>query len=120
MKRLIRHILSFAVIIGIVYFVVNYSGPVKDKFLTLLHLSSNSVKGASTKRAETISGQIKSDVNNQIDSIKNQALNVKVSDLMNTVSRLQKIPHDINSVENYFKDQLTNLTKTKKATGSAK
>ena len=120
MKRLIRHLLSFAIIIGMVYFALNYSGPVKDKFLTLLHFSNSSVKGASTKRAEAISGQIKNDINTQLDSVKNQALNIKVSDLMNTFSRLQKIPRDINGLQSYLRDQINTLTKSKKATGSAR
>ena len=120
MHRGIKHLLTIALVIGIVYFAVSYSGPVKDRFLTILHFSGSSVKGASTKRADAISGQIKSDINNQLDSVKKQALNVKVSDLMNTFSRLQKIPRDVTSLENYLKDQLNNLTKNKKATGSAR
>lgn len=120
MLKLIRHVLTLILIIGIGYFIITYSGPVKDKFMTLFHLSAGSVKGASTSRANALTGQIKSDINNQVGSLEKQALNIKISDIVQVLSRLQKIPRDINSLENYLTAQITHKQTPPSASSSAR
>ena len=69
------------------------------------------VKGISTGKSGSISGQLKSEVNNTINSAEKQALNLKVSDLVNFFNRAQKIGKDARSFQDYVKQQLANFGK---------
>lgn len=101
----LKNILVIVFIVGFVFVATNYSGLLKDQI---------GVKGASTDRAKEISGQMGSDIGAQIDMVKKQVMDVKVSDLVNGLSRAQKIPEDFNKSTDYLKEQIDNVLKSRK------
>jgi hypothetical protein len=87
---------------------------VKNTAMNAFHIPGSSVEGASTKRAQELSQQFSSSFGNQVDVVKKQALQVKVSDVVNSFSHLRKIPQDIPAMEKYVQDQVENMLKSKK------
>ena len=84
------------------------------KFAPSVNIPFESVKGASTKRAQEISKALSSDVIDGINVAKEQALHLSVLDLVNAASRLQKIPQDFQSMQKYVKEQVDGVLKSKK------
>ena len=72
------------------------------------------VLGDRTKKAEEISQAISSDLSGGIEGAKKQVLNMKLEDIMNIVSRAQKIPQDAHKVGDYVKDQVDSVVKSGK------
>ncbi|MGH7204426.1 MAG: hypothetical protein ACREHC_08335 [Candidatus Levyibacteriota bacterium] len=104
--KVLRSIIAVVLLIAIVYFVSQYSGLIQEKI---------GVKGASTSRAQEIGGQISSDVGKQVDTAKNQAMHVSLSDVMNYLSRFQRIPQDVNNAKDYVGQQYSNMVESKHA-----
>ncbi len=105
MMRILRFIIGVVVLVGIVFFVVNYSGAAKETV---------GVKGVSTQvKADDITKNIRSDINKEIQTAADKAGEVKVSDIVTTIMRFQKIPQDVSSISAYLQDQLRSVT-TKK------
>jgi len=104
-STLLKRILILGLIIGLLYIVVNYSGAIEQKV---------GVKGASTKKTNEISAEINSNIKDQVSIAEKQALNLKISDIMNGFSGLSKIPKDFNSIDGYLKQQVSNMLKSRK------
>ena len=105
-----KFIKSFFVILVILGGVFAFNNPtVRYQFVTMFHLYGGSVKGISTSRADGITNQLQTDVNGQIDQVKKQALNLRISDLINFFNRTQKIAKDFKSMQEYVKDQTKNI-----------
>jgi hypothetical protein len=109
----LRNIFLLLLIVGFVYIFSNYAEPVKNMVFGMLHIPSSSVLGASSERASDFSQKVSSDIGNQAENLKKQALNIKVGDIVNTLARAQKIPQDITIAEEFIKTQFENLTKKK-------
>jgi uncharacterized protein YjbJ (UPF0337 family) len=120
MFTLFRNIFFIALLVGGVYFVANYGGGLKNQALSMVGLSDGDVKGASTKKAEEVSGKISNDVENQLDVAKDQALNMRVSDALNAISRFQRVPKDFNSISGYVQDQMGNMLQSREQKGKGK
>ncbi|MGI8420455.1 MAG: hypothetical protein ACR2LN_07505 [Candidatus Levyibacteriota bacterium] len=101
--KVLRSIIAVVLLIAIVYFVSQYSGLIQEKI---------GVKGASTSRAQEIGGQISNDVGKQVDTAKNQAMHVSISDVMSYLSRFQRIPQDVNNAKDYVGQQYTNMVES--------
>ena len=99
MKHL-RNLIAVLVLVAVVYGITNYAGQIQQQV---------GVKGASTSRAQEIAGQIGNDVGSQAGSVEKQAMQVKVSDIVNGLSRFQRIPQDANSIKNYVQTQVGNV-----------
>lgn len=67
------------------------------------------VKGLNTERAGSISGQLRSEFDKGVDDARKQALNLKVSDLMNYLNRGQKIASDLRGFQEYIKKEVENF-----------
>jgi hypothetical protein len=67
------------------------------------------VLGTRTKKAEEISKAVSSDIGGGVEEAKKQVLNIKLGDIINVVSRAQKIPQDAHKVGDYVKDQISNI-----------
>jgi conjugal transfer/entry exclusion protein len=63
------------------------------------------VKGASTSVPNPVS-DIKSNIQNQIDSLKNEAQNINVVDMATSSPQVQKVINDLKAVQDYPKNQL--------------
>lgn len=100
----VRNFIAVVVLIAIVYGVTNYAGNIQQQI---------GVKGASTSRAQGIAGKISHDVGTQVDAAKQQAMHVSLSDILNELSRFQKIPQDITSIKNYAQDQVNNVLESR-------
>jgi hypothetical protein len=75
----------------------------------MMSLYGGNVLGMNTSRAQDITTQLQTDVNKQIEQTKNQALNIKISDVLNFFNRTQKVTNDFKSVQKYVKDQTENI-----------
>jgi len=103
MKHL-RNLIAVLVLIAIIYFVTNYAGQLQQQV---------GVKGASTSRAQEIAGQIGNDVNSQVGSAEQQLMQVKISDIVNGLSRFQRVPQDATSIKNYLQSQANNVLESR-------
>jgi len=112
--RVVIKIIFLVLLVEAVYAVTIYGEPVKEKVVSLLHISQKSVEGASTKRAQDISHQIGTDVGGQVDQVKKQVLNIKVSDVINGFSNLQRVSRDVQAVEKYTQEMIGSVLKSKK------
>ncbi len=110
----IRSIIGMILLVGIVYFVANYAESGKNQLLFLLHISGSSVQGASTERAHEISQDFATDIGKQVERVKEQALDIKIGDIIGVFARLQKIPHDIGTAESFIKEQSGNMLESRK------
>jgi hypothetical protein len=81
-------------------------------------ISVGDVLGSKTKRAASISGEIVSDFKDGGEAAKKQILNMKVSEIISSVvtvaSRVQKIPKDVQSMQEYVNEQVGSVVKSKK------
>jgi hypothetical protein len=103
MKTVLRNIIAIVVLAAIVYFATNYVGL----------LQQVGVKGASTSRAKDIAGKVSNDAGSAIGTAENQLMQMKVSDIVNTLSRFQRVPQDINSIRSFAQDQVNNMLQSK-------
>src|SRR4029078_5613456 len=97
----LRNLLLIVVIVGVVYMFGSYAEPVKNMAFSMLHLPNNSVLGASSQRAEEFSQKVVSDIGVQAANLQKQILNIKLGDVVNTLSRAQKIPQDLNTAREF-------------------
>jgi len=104
MKSVLRNVVAIIVLVGVIYYVTNYSAVVQQQI---------GVKGASTSRAKEIAGQLSSDVGTQVTLAEKQALQIKVSDVINGLARFQRVPQDINSIKSYVQTQANSVLKSK-------
>lgn len=103
MKTVLRNIFALVILAAIIYFATNYVGQLKQV----------GVKGASTSRAKEIAGQIGNDVSSQVGSAEQQVMQLKVSDIINGLSRFQRIPKDANSIKEYAQTQINNVLESR-------
>ena len=106
-QKLIKSFFVILIIVGVVFAFNNPA--VRYQFVTMFHLYGGNVKGINTVRAGTITGQLEGDVNDQIESLKKQALNLRITDVINFFNRTQKVARDFKSMQEYVKDQTKDL-----------
>lgn len=110
----LKNIFLILFIIGVVFAVSQYAEPLKNKAMGILNMEDSEVLGASSSRAGEITKKVSSDIGKQLEGVQKQVLQVTLGDVVNTVSRLQKIPQDINSVHKFVQDQAENVLQSKK------
>lgn len=110
----LKNIALVIALVVVVFFAANYGGSLKNQVLATFNIPGSSVKGASTERAQEISEKFKSDLGSEFDIITEQVLNLKISDAIDGISRLQKIPRDFQSVKEYTQEQISHFSKKKK------
>ena len=106
MRNGFRNLIAIVALIAVVYIVSNYTGVIQQQV---------GVKGISTDRAQDISSNISSDIGREIDAAQQKALQVNLGDVMNGLSRFQKIPRDINAMKQYLQEQYDQLTSSSSA-----
>ena len=84
------------VLICLLVFVVKYSGTIREA------VSDRSVKGVSTS-FEKEAGK---DINDYANGALNQVMNIKVSDVLNGISRLNKVNNDLKEAKKYIIEQV--------------
>ena len=104
MKTHFRNIIAVLALVVVLYIVTNYTGVVQEQI---------GVKGASTTRGQGIAGRISQDVGTQVDTAKEQAMHISLSDAVNYFSRFQRVPQDINNLINFTQGQLNNMLESK-------
>lgn len=107
-----KNISLIIALLVVVYFISHYAGGLKSEILKFFNIPGSSVQGTSTKRAQEISEKIQSDIGDQIDIAREQFLNVTLGDVINDLSRLQKIQHDFNSLKDYTEEKVNNVLKS--------
>lgn len=114
MRTALKNISLLIALVAVVYIVANYSGFAKNQVFSLLHMQTSEVKGASTQKAEEVSNKLKSDVTEQFEIVKEQALSFSVEDAINAFSRLQKVPEDFESIKSYTQEQIDRVIQSRK------
>ena len=69
------------------------------------NISATSVKGANTEIVNPLP-DIKQGIQNQIDSLKNEAQNINVVDVATSSPQVQKVINDLKALQDYPKNQL--------------
>ena len=101
----LKNILVIGLIASAIYFLPSYIGILQQTI---------GVKGTATERTKEISSQIGSDINSQVGVVKKQILDVTISDIIASVSKLSKVSQDIKNGQKVLKEQLDNMIKSKK------
>ena len=109
----IKNIFLVLVIAFLVYFFAQYAGTAQNQLLSVFNLPGSSVKGASTEKAEEITGKIGSDIGSGFEQIKQQALQVSLGDAITGISRLQRIPQDFQTVQEYVRGQVDHVIQSR-------
>lgn len=117
-KKLLKSFFIILIIVGAVFAFKNPT--VKDQLSTIFHLYGGNVLGINTKKADGLTSQLQSDVNQQINNVQKQALNLKISDVLNFFNRTQKVANDFKSMQNYVKDQAGKIHIASKSAESKK
>lgn len=108
-RALFTILLIVSLVLGVYYLSQNVDS-LRVKAAQLLHVSPK-VLGVTTRANPA--DEIKKDVSEQVDVVKKQALNIRVSDILNTASRMQKIGHDMQDIRTFALTQLSQLGKKK-------
>ncbi len=69
------------------------------------------VKGISTDKFGSISGQLKSELDKSVNQAQKQLYNIKLGDVLKFLNRTQKITTDFRGFQEYIKDQVANFGK---------
>jgi hypothetical protein len=114
MRTVLKNISLIFALVAVVYFASHYSGTIKSEILKTFNIPGSSVAGASTKRAQEISGKISSDIIGQVDVLQKQSLNLTLTDAINGMSRLQKISRDFNTLKDFTEKKASDMLKSGK------
>lgn len=96
------------VFFGILVVIVKYAGTIRN--FTYQYLGSKkSVAGAQT----SLEKEINNDAQGYTESIKDQVMDMKVSDVVQSLSGVNKIEKDIEGIKKYLQEQLQNSLKLK-------
>jgi hypothetical protein len=104
MKHL-RNLIAVIVLIGVVYAVTNYSDVIKQE---------TGIKIIGSDKGKGIAGQVLGDATSQVNNVKNQAMHINVSDVLNYLSRFKRVPQDITSVKDFIGQQVSSISGQKK------
>jgi hypothetical protein len=110
---LFKNISIILALIVVVYVVANYYGIAASSVMDLLHIPGSSVQGASTYRAQEISGDIGNDVGGQVENARSYILDVKVADAMHAVMRLQQVPKDVQNITTYTREKVEGVVQSR-------
>lgn len=99
----LRNFIAVAVLLVIVYVVTNYAGPIQEQL---------GIKGVSGK-GQGIAGQIGKDVGGEVGLAEQQVMQLKVSDVVNEISRFKRIPQDVKSITSFTQTQISNVLESK-------
>lgn len=108
---ILKNIFLVLLLVGVVWMISYYAEPVKNTALGMMKIQDNNVLGASSKRADEITGKVGSDIGAQAANIKDQVLSISLGSVLQTLSRAQKIPQDIQSAGEYIKKQADTIMK---------
>ena len=89
---------------------------VKDKitpYTNIFPQAQKAVKGISTNKSEEISNQLKKEADSAISQLQTQALNLKLSEVINFFNKGQKITSDFQTFQKNLKKDIENLNKNK-------
>jgi hypothetical protein len=105
MMTILRNIIAVLILVAIGYFVYNYYGMAQQTV---------GVQGASTQKAQVITENVQSDLNEQADKAADSASQVTVGEIVGFFTRFQKIPEDIENARIYTQEQIENFTNREK------
>ena len=110
---LFKNISILLALVIVVYVVANYYGMATGSVMELFHLPGSNVQGASTQRAQEISGDIGNDVGGQVEHARSYVLDVKVADALTAVMRLQQVPKDVQNITSYTREKVEGMLQSR-------
>lgn len=111
---ILKNLFLIILLVGVVWMISYYAEPVKNMALGMMNMQDNKVLGASSQRANEITGKVGSDITAQAENVKDQVFNVNLGSVFEIFSRAQKIPQDIQAAGEYIHKQADTLLNNKK------
>jgi len=113
MTSFVRNLLVVIFLIGIIAGSTLYSDAIRTFVLHQLSSSGSKVLGVNTKGLNkySVSKQVNTDIKNTLNEGKQQLLQVKIGDIINSFSQAQKIVHDVSGLQAAVHKQLQSLAK---------
>lgn len=111
MSSPVRPVLNVIVIVGLVggvFYLSQHVESVRTQVAQLLHVSPQ-VLGATTRINPA--DEIKQNVNEQVDVVKKQALNIRISDILTVIGRAQQVGHDVQDVRTFTQSKIDEFLK---------
>ncbi len=104
-KRLFLNTLIVIACLGVLFVISERTSIIRRFVAKVVNTPSSKVLGTNVidvKNADVNpADQIKKDIQQELDTVKKQSLNIKVSDVIDTTSRVQKIFHDVHSLQTF-------------------
>jgi len=113
MTGFVRSIVVIFLLLGIVVGSTMYSDQIKKFIISELKTSSSQVLGANTKELNkySVTKQVHKEAQTTLDHGKQQLMQVKIGDIVNSFSQAQKVVKDVNGLQQTIHQQLQNLAK---------
>nr|MBI5455675.1 hypothetical protein [Candidatus Levybacteria bacterium] len=77
-----------------------------SKSKSSFNFSNDAVKGADTQQLQLQSSNIKQNIQNEIENLKNEAQNINLVDIASSSPQVQKVINDLKAIQNYPGTQL--------------
>ncbi|CAN5189036.1 hypothetical protein BH11PAT1_BH11PAT1_3470 [soil metagenome] len=119
LKTVLTNVLVVLFVLVIVFVATVYADAIKKKAFDLLHIQTSKVLGVRVIgetidpriKQQEVSKQVQGFVDYQTEVAKKGLLNIKISDVLNTVNQSQKILHDLQTTAEYVHNQAIELQK---------
>ncbi|HUD44307.1 MAG TPA: hypothetical protein VMR41_02060 [Patescibacteria group bacterium] len=113
MFAFLKNLLIIVFLLGLVVFATFYSDSIKSFVFKQLQSSGAKVLGASTNGIpnSSLSKEVNKEVNSTAVSVRNQVMQIKIGDIVNSFSQTQKIVHDVSGLQSTVRAELQKLSK---------
>lgn len=112
-RRIIFNIIVVMGILVAVSLIGQHAGITRTIIADLVNKPSMKVLGVKVidikEPVQNPTERIKKDLQDQVDVVKKQSMNIKVSDVLDTASRVQKVVHDMQAIQRYFHEQMSEI-----------
>lgn len=118
-KKILSNVFGTLLIIAILLGVTIYTDSAKKTLFDLLHIKSDKVLGIKVfgetidpeKKQQEVQQAVKGAVDQQVELAKQQVLNIKVGDILETMQQSRKIAHDVGVAGAFVQEQIRELQK---------
>src|SRR5688500_13585490 len=111
LRLIVKNIFGIFLLFGLLYGVTMYGNDVKDMVMRYIPGSAK-VMGASIRNEDIIISELKSDAKTQIETLKDQSMEMKVSDVMTFFTRIRKVYDDAQGAKEYGVNKIKEVSET--------
>lgn len=114
-KRLIFNTIVIMACVGVLFVVSENTSFVRRLVAKVVNTPSSQVLGTNVIEVKDAdknpSDELKKDVEQQVETLKKQSMHIKVSDVVDTTTRVQRILHDVQSLQLFVGQTIKSVTK---------